>query len=95
MAHSLIVTYELFPPSDTPAQSLGTSKTHEIPVDDQGSGSLKGYYNGLRKSIAQAKDVVGEELTVWRDAVGNRELKKEPKKLKKDEEDEEEGEEEE
>ncbi len=89
MAQTLTVSYELHPPSDTPAVNINASKTHEVPIIVPSAGGYKEYYEGLRQSIAQAKDVLGEELTAWRDAVGNRELKKEPKKVQKDDDEEE------
>ena len=70
---------------------LDKSRTLEFAVSEK--TELKTYYAGLREAIANAKGAVGEELTVWRDAVGSRELTKEPKAVKKD--DEEDGEEEE
>ncbi|PPQ84847.1 hypothetical protein CVT24_013169 [Panaeolus cyanescens] len=33
----------------------------------------KAYYNALLVSLAEARSVVGEELTVWRDVIGKRE----------------------
>lgn len=89
MTRTLTVAYELHPPLETPTVDMSPSKTHEFPIRVAETASLKEYYEGLRQSIAQAKGVLGEELTAWRDVVGNRELKKEPKKPQKDEEDEE------
>ncbi|KAH9926403.1 uncharacterized protein B0H18DRAFT_1005917 [Fomitopsis serialis] len=86
MASALTVSYELHPPSETPAEGLQTQKTHK---------SGKDYYESLRKAVAEAKSVLGEELTAWRDAVGTREQTKESKLPKKDEEDEEDEEQEE
>jgi len=79
MSRSITISYNLHPPKDTPApaDNLSTSKSLEFPVTTK--ESLPKYYEALRASIAQAKDAVGEDLTAWRDAVGNRELKKEPK----------------
>ncbi|KZT01168.1 uncharacterized protein LAESUDRAFT_664581 [Laetiporus sulphureus 93-53] len=71
MASAITVTYELHPPSDTPAAGLETTKTHTFPVGNALVG--KQYYDVLRNAIAEAKNTLGEELTAWRDAVGNRE----------------------
>ncbi|KAH9932415.1 hypothetical protein B0H21DRAFT_813775 [Amylocystis lapponica] len=80
------VRYELHPPQDTPTPNLPSSKTHEIPIivaveDPQ---TVKGYYEGLRQAITQTRSTLGEELTAWRDAVGNTEQPKEGKKSKND-----------
>jgi len=57
--------------------------------------NLKGYYKSLRGSIGEAKVVLGEELTAWRDAVGNGEQMKEGKNVVRGDEDEDEAVEEE
>lgn len=93
MSKALTVTYELFPPSGTPVTNLKTSQTHTFAVTSPDASS-QAYYQSLRQSITQAKDTLGDELTAWRDAVGNRELKKEPRKVTKDDEEDEEDEEE-
>ena len=92
MAHSITVQYDLHPPQDTPASNLSSSKHHDFPLSN--SGTPKQYYEGLRQAIAQAKSTLGEELTAWRDAVGDREQVKETESAKKDEDEEEEEEEE-
>ncbi|CAL1694807.1 unnamed protein product [Somion occarium] len=86
MSRSVVVSYELHPPSDVVPSGLSTSKTHKFPLAD--GSSIPQYYDALRQSITQAKDTVGEELTTWRDAVGGREADKEPKTLKEDDEEE-------
>lgn len=95
MSRSVTITYELNPPKDTPADGLSASKTHELPIPDN-DGSSRAYYEGLRDALAKGKDVIGEELTAWRDAVGNGEKTKEsaaPSKVADEEEDDEEEEE--
>ena len=72
---------------------MDSSRTLQFPVAE--NADLKAYYVGLRGIIERAKSAVGEELTVWRDAVGNREQSKEIKPAMKDEEEEEEDEEDE
>lgn len=94
MPSALTVTYELHPPPDTPSEGLQSEKTHTFTVDDGEKG--KEYYESLRRAVAEAKSVLGEELTAWRDAVGTREQTKEsklPKKSEEDDEDEDEQEE--
>ncbi|KAI0803253.1 hypothetical protein BC629DRAFT_1591335 [Irpex lacteus] len=95
MSRNVTITYELNPPQDTPAQGLSATKTHELPVSSD-VASLKAYYESVREAIAKGKDTIGEELTIWRDAVGNREQSKEakaPAKPAGDEEEEEDDEE--
>ena len=87
MPSTLTATYELHPPPETPSEGLQSEKTHTFSVDDGKKG--KEYYESLREAVAKAKSVLGEELTVWRDAVGTREQTKESKLSKKSEEDEE------
>lgn len=96
MSRKITITYELNPPQGIIAEGLSTTKTHELPVP-AGQGSLKAYYDNVREAIAKGKDLIGEELTIWRDAVGNTEQPKESKapSKQKDEDEEEEAEEEE
>ncbi|OCH89756.1 hypothetical protein OBBRIDRAFT_651934 [Obba rivulosa] len=91
---AITITYELHPPQDTPIENLTAQKTHTSLISNT-SANQKAYYEGVRQAIAQAKSTLGEELTVWRDAVGNREQTKEVKAPKKDEEEDEEEEEQE
>ncbi|KAI0931122.1 hypothetical protein AcW1_001393 [Taiwanofungus camphoratus] len=93
MASALNVTYKLYPPVDTPVANISPTKTHEFPLKTQAQTG-KEYYVALRAAIEQAKTTLGEELTVWRDAVGNREQLKEGKKSGREEGEEEEEEEE-
>ncbi|KAJ7125704.1 hypothetical protein C8R43DRAFT_898316 [Mycena crocata] len=94
MSRFITVEYTLNPPASS-GQSceLPTSKKHEFELVAQPGKS--DHYTTLRASIAQARQVVGEELTAWRDAVGKAELSKETKKANRDDEeddDEEDGE---
>ncbi|TFK56437.1 hypothetical protein OE88DRAFT_1649719 [Heliocybe sulcata] len=88
MSRSFTVTYDLHPPEDTAASDLTRTKTHEFAV---ASGEqLKDYYDSLEKVVKEAKAKLGEELTAWRDAVGNKEQGKEKNVPLKNEDDEEE-----
>ncbi|KZT63945.1 hypothetical protein DAEQUDRAFT_770150 [Daedalea quercina L-15889] len=87
MASALTVSYTLHPPPNTPAEDLQAQKTHTFSVSTERSG--KEYYDSLRKAVAEAKRVLGEELTAWRDAVGTREQTKESKPPKQSDEGEE------
>jgi len=86
MAPSLTISYDLHPPN-TSAPNLTATKSHKIPVRSAAEGQ-KGYYEALRGSIGEAKAILGEELTAWRDAVGNGEQSKESKKVVREDEDE-------
>ena len=77
------VTYNLVLPEGTPQQNIETSTSVTRPVAPRASG-YKEHYNALRAAIDEAKVVTGHELTVWRDAVGNRELGKEMNTKKED-----------
>lgn len=100
-SRELTVTYKIVPPPSTVAPpSLSQETTHRFPIvpllgleSKEDDDSLKRYYTSLRASIAEARTKLGEELTAWRDAVGNAELGKE--KSVKSEADDEGGEEEE
>ncbi|KAI8981338.1 hypothetical protein BD414DRAFT_492355 [Trametes punicea] len=97
MAPVVSVTYELDPPPNTPTpSSLRPIKTHEFAVANADGASQKAYYEGLGAAVLQAKSILGEELTAWRDAVGKREDNKEAKLvLTNEEEEDEEGDDEE
>ncbi|KAF5393616.1 hypothetical protein D9757_000409 [Collybiopsis confluens] len=59
------------------------------------SENATAYYGVLHEALAEARNKIGADLTVWRDAVGKLELVKETKRAKnaEDEEDDEEGDE--
>ncbi|KAG2109262.1 uncharacterized protein F5147DRAFT_575999 [Suillus discolor] len=83
-SRELTVTYKIVPPPSAVAPpSLSQETTHRFPIpslpdlESQEDSELKKYYTSLRTSIAEARTKLGEELTAWRDAVGNAELGKE------------------
>ncbi|KAG2037584.1 hypothetical protein BDR03DRAFT_896758 [Suillus americanus] len=82
-SRELTVTYKIVPPPPTVIPpSLSQETTHRFSLPDLESkedtdSELKRYYTSLRASIAEARTKLGEELTAWRDAVGNAELGKE------------------
>jgi|ERR1700722_17742422 len=78
----LSFSYELNPPR-TVAEDLKPSKTRRFQVNASLSQGLKKYYEGVALAVREAKDVLGEELTTWRDAVGSSEEYKETKKTQK------------
>jgi hypothetical protein len=95
MSKSVSVIYELHPPPNTNAPNLTATKTEEFPVKGSNVDGQKKYYEELREAIGSAKSRLGEQLTAWRDAVGNGELGKETTKTLKADDGEEEEEEDE
>ncbi|KAG2352793.1 hypothetical protein BDR07DRAFT_805203 [Suillus spraguei] len=97
-SRELTVTYKIDPPPSVVAPlSLSQETTRRFPIislsdlksKDSTDSELKTYYASLRTSIAEARTKLGEELTAWRDAVGNAELGRE-KSVKAEADDEEE-----
>ncbi|KAI0079555.1 hypothetical protein K474DRAFT_1658900 [Panus rudis PR-1116 ss-1] len=80
------VSYALQPPSNLPPETtdLTPVKSHEFPVSVKNPSDYRAYYEGLRASVMQAKSILGDELTAWRDAVGTAEALKEPKATKEE-----------
>lgn len=101
---TVTASYTLQLPAETEhPPSLTPTVTHTFPLGNSSSSSasdldpadVREYYAGLRTAIAAARVKLGEELTVWRDAVGNKEAGKERKfKAAKEEEEGEEDEDE-
>jgi hypothetical protein len=92
---TVTVSYILSPPAGTSASGLSPSARHEFPVSasiGRDADAQAAYYASLRTTIDEAKAKLGHEMTVWRDAVGKKEIEKEKaKQLKQlDEEEEEE-----
>ena len=87
---AITISYELNPPNNVDVSGLEAKKTHTVPVEQ---GDQKTFYRNLQAAISEAKTLVGEDLTVWRDRVGKAELTKEPPPKGEDEEEEEDEEE--
>lgn len=88
MAPIITVTYDLALPEGTPRpkpESSSSSVSHTRQIAPCTNG-YKEYYDSLRTAIDEIKVATGHELTVWRDAVGNRELGKEVTTKKDDDE---------
>lgn len=83
MSKSISVNYQLHPPPNTNAGNLTATRTEAFPVERSIGEGQKKYYEGLQQAIGIAKSTLGEELTAWRDAVGNGELGKETTKILK------------
>ena len=77
MSRTLTVSYELNLPDGMPPTPLAPSKNLHFSVEKH--EDLKQYYTGVRAAVEYAKNAIGEELTVCRDAVGNREATMEAK----------------
>ncbi|EJU02870.1 hypothetical protein DACRYDRAFT_21823 [Dacryopinax primogenitus] len=86
MAHPVVVVDakldlpgEIRPPTQAGAQ-LTASGTYSYAVDLRASATKptnEQYYAALRSAVVSAKEDLGERLTAWRDAVGDREKEKE------------------
>ncbi|KAF8555099.1 hypothetical protein OG21DRAFT_943874 [Imleria badia] len=75
---TLTVSYTLSPPESTNSPpSLATKGAHAFVVEANKTANPGEYYAALQKSIAAAREKLGEELTAWRDAIGNGEAGKE------------------
>ena len=48
-----------------------SSVTHRFPLTDPTPTTSAAYYADLSRAVKSATAVVGEDLTAWRDAVGN------------------------
>ena len=93
MPKSLTISYDLLLPESVSVPSLTPTKSQNIAIKN--SESPAGYYGSLREAISQAKDILGSDLTVWRDAVGSLEQSKESTRVAKEGEEDIDGEEEE
>ncbi|TFK99630.1 hypothetical protein BDV98DRAFT_570610 [Pterulicium gracile] len=89
MCRSITISYTISPPEGVSTPSgfaASAEKTYEItPSDGIGSESSAKTANGqmceaLHEAVERARDDIGIDLTAWRDAVGNKEASKEPKK---------------
>ncbi|KAF5343218.1 hypothetical protein D9758_013426 [Tetrapyrgos nigripes] len=112
MSQSITITYTLHPPDETkpPTPEGGGSaftphKTIQVPVSSASSStstqnqnqSHSEYYAKLHNAIEDARNQIGGDLTLWRDAIGKAELVKESqtKKIVNGDDEDDEGEEEE
>jgi len=79
MAQPIVtVTCDLILPEGTPRPKPDSSSliSHTRQIAPCTNG-YKEYYSSLRTAIDEIKATAGNDLTVWKDAVGNRELGKE------------------
>ncbi|KAF8435712.1 hypothetical protein L210DRAFT_3408669 [Boletus edulis BED1] len=75
---TLTISYALSPPEDTNAPpSLAPNGAHDFAVEAEKTGTTGEYYEALHQSIVAAREKLGDELTAWRNAVGNAEAGKE------------------
>ena len=97
MSSAIKIQYSLNLPEGINTEDKPTSKTHQLKIDtaiinnpssngDSTKETKKSYYyDALRNALEEARNKIGDELTVWRDCVG----KKEPRKGNGDEEEDE------
>jgi hypothetical protein len=83
---AVTVTYDLVIPDGTDGPGPKSSSSYTQPAAPN-TNNHKEYYDALRAAIDEIRAVTGHELTLWRDAVGNRELGKEVNVKKEDGED--------
>ncbi|ETW86634.1 hypothetical protein HETIRDRAFT_306735 [Heterobasidion irregulare TC 32-1] len=91
MSSTLVISYDLHPPQGTEVHGFNASTKHRIEVTADRPG-YPSYYEALRVVLKEARRKTGEELTLWKDAVGKGEDTKEaaaPKKMADEEEEEE------
>ncbi|KAJ4472061.1 hypothetical protein J3R30DRAFT_3299093 [Lentinula aciculospora] len=90
---SITMIYTVCPPAQTILpDGLPTSRTIEVAVSAS-KDSGNSYYSSLHEALGKARNKIGADLTIWRDAVGKLEVSKEAKKGKQGEDDGEEEEE--
>jgi hypothetical protein len=86
---SIQASYRICPPAGTPPVSIPTSGEHVVnvnvnndqvpaqeglrPVNSEDSP----YYSALLTSLATAKEQLNADLTIWKEAIGDREKQKE------------------
>jgi hypothetical protein len=76
----LTISFELHPPkSSASPPSLEPTVKHTFDVGSRPVEGYAKYYAALRDAIADARAKTGDELTQWRDAVGNSEVRKDVK----------------
>ena len=96
MSRSIEANYAINLPTGALEVHLEPSKAHSFPIKAETSSTGQAaYYETLREAVLDAKEKLGEELTVLRDAAGGFENSKEAKSRTGDveEEEREEGEE--
>ncbi|KAJ4492747.1 hypothetical protein C8J55DRAFT_409313, partial [Lentinula edodes] len=83
----ITITYTVHPPIESVCpDQLPNSRTIEVPISASKDGG-NSYYSVLQEALEKARNEIGADLTIWRDAVGKSEMSKEAKKSKKDEDD--------
>ncbi|KAJ3878794.1 hypothetical protein F5051DRAFT_221307 [Lentinula edodes] len=88
---AITITYTVHPPIESVSpDELPNSRTIEVPVNASQDGG-NSYYSVLHGALEKARNEIGADLTIWRDAVGKLEVSKEAKKNDVGEEEEDEG----
>lgn len=89
---ALQLSYTLNPPSGTPTPSLPPSAKHEYPLND---ATPQQQLVCLEAALGKARDMLNEDLTVWKEAVKGLEVEVKKKKRSREEDEGEEDEDEE
>lgn len=86
---SVHASYRISPPAGTPAVTIPTENEHVVQVntdavdvplpdgDHPVNTDDSPYYSALLASLADAKDKLNADLTIWKEAIGDREKSKE------------------
>ncbi|KAI0778905.1 hypothetical protein BD413DRAFT_512739 [Trametes elegans] len=88
------VCYTIYPYDDTPLPANNPASRYDNFRIQQPPANSKAYYEGLRAAVLEAKKELGEQLTLWRDAMGKSEDHKVAKKSENDEDEDEDDEDE-
>lgn len=93
---SVVVDYALQPPQNVISpSSVEPFASHQFPLrssDAKQSHAI--FYEALKDAVREAQTTIGQELTIWRDAVDVEENAKTPKKILEDGNDDNDGDEE-
>ncbi|KAJ9123343.1 hypothetical protein QFC22_001542 [Naganishia vaughanmartiniae] len=86
---SITAAYRISPPEGTPSVNIPTENEHVVELkigtapatSEDGvkvtNGNDSPYYTVLLEALAEAKEKLNEDMTVWKEAVGDREKQKE------------------
>jgi hypothetical protein len=85
MSRTISVSYTLSPPDNVEAPSGYATSVQKSYTIKEGTNN-KELCDALHEAVEEARNDIGKDLTAWRDAVGNKEARKEPRKNRRQEE---------
>jgi hypothetical protein len=86
---AITASYRISPPEGTLSVSIPTENEHVVELNIGTTPATSGdgvkvtnvddspYYTALLASLAEAKEKLNEDMTIWKDAIGDREKQKE------------------